>query len=228
MNPPNPEINILAVDTVTRHCSVAVSRNGSICRKSRTSLKHSSDLIGLIDHALKEQELTLPELDLVVVDTGPGSFTGVRTGIGVVQGIAYGAGIPACGIDSLSILAVASGADGIVLPVIDARMNQVYAGLYSVGGECQELVSPYVCDPEGIRYPDKGKLTVVGDGWQAWRSTIEAALEQEAVFDEAVACPDAGSAIEAVARYGLGTTGNPLALTATYVRDDVVRKPALR
>ncbi|MCY4148607.1 MAG: tRNA (adenosine(37)-N6)-threonylcarbamoyltransferase complex dimerization subunit type 1 TsaB [Gammaproteobacteria bacterium] len=217
------KINILAMDTATRNCSVALYAQGKISRLSRESMKHSSELIELIQNVLVGQGLTLNDLHMVIVNTGPGSFTGVRTGIGVAQGIAYGLGIPLCGIDSLSILATASGKRGIVLPIMDARMKQVYAGLYSIDDDLRVMLSPYVCDPDDIQTMKQQKFTVVGDGWHLYQSIFQMVLGDRAQFLETIVYPDAASAIDAFIRYGLGKTGSPLALSATYIRDNVVQ-----
>lgn len=192
-------------------------------------MKHSSKLIGLIQDMLDEQGIALNDLHMVIVNTGPGSFTGVRTGVGVAQGIAYGLGIPLCGIDSLSILATASGEKGIVLPIMDARMKQVYAGLYDIGDDLRVMLSPYVCNPDDIQAMNQQRLTVVGDGWQPYHSVFQMILGDKAQFLESVVYPDAASAIDAFIRHGLGETGSPLALSATYIRDNVAQgKPSER
>ena len=223
------EINILAMDTATRNCSVAIYSEGQISRISRESMKHSSELIGLVQNVLAGQGLTLNDLHMVIVNTGPGSFTGVRTGIGVAQGIAYGLGIPLCGIDSLSILATVSGKKGIVLPIMDARMKQIYTGLYDIGDDLSVMLSPYVCNPDDIQTMSQRKFTVVGDGWQPYHSVFQMILGDRAQFLESIVYPDAASAIDAFIRYGLGRSGSPLELSATYIRDNVVQgKPAER
>ena len=215
--------NILAIDTTTKNCSVALYAQGGIHSRSCISMKHSSELIGLIKSTLEEQAVSLHELEMVIVDTGPGSFTGVRTGIGVAQGIAYGLGIPLCGIDSLSILAVAAGKQGVVLPIVDARMNQVYAGLYRMGVECEVLVPPYVSNLEELQDLAQEELTVVGDGWQSSKALCQAVLGDKVNFEESVVLPEASAAIAAFIRHGIGTIQSPLELTATYVRNDVVQ-----
>lgn len=216
------ETNILAVDTSTRQCSAAIYTQGEIFNASRVSQKHSSQLIGLVEDVLRQQHLLLADLNLVIVNTGPGSFTGVRTGIGLAQGIAYGLRIPLCGIDSLSILATAANQKGIILPMIDARMKQVYSALYEIDVECKELIPPYVCNPADLLHLDQQQLTVVGDGWQSQQKIFRSMLGDRVEFDESLLYPDATSAINAMIRYGLGKTASPLELAATYVRDNVV------
>jgi len=223
------EINILGIDTVTKHCSVAVYARGKTSQLSCESTKHSSELIRLIQGVLVEQSLVLDDLHVVIVNTGPGSFTGVRTGIGVAQGIAYGLGIPVCGIDSLTVLATASNEKGIVLPIIDARMKQVYAGLYDMGDDCRVMLTPYVCNPDDIQTMNQQRFTVVGDGWQPYQSVFELILGNRAQYQESIVYPEAASAINAFILYGAGKTGSPLELSATYVRDNVVQgKPRNR
>ena len=128
------ELKLLAFDTSTETMTVAVANGALSWRHSgRGGAMASSTLIPAIQALLAEAGLALRELDAIAFGHGPGSFTGLRTACSVAQGLAFGAGVPVLGIDTL--MAVADQAREQagctqVLAVLDARMDEVYAGAY--------------------------------------------------------------------------------------------------
>lgn len=128
------ELKLLAFDTSTETMTVAVANGALSWRHSgRGGALASSTLIPAIQALLAEAGLALRELDAIAFGHGPGSFTGLRTACSVAQGLAFGAGVPVLGIDTL--MAVADQARQQagctqVLAVLDARMDEVYAGGY--------------------------------------------------------------------------------------------------
>ena len=130
------ELKLLAFDTSTGTMSIAVANGAQLWRHSGLGgALASSALIPAIQSLLAEAGLALRELDAIAFGHGPGSFTGLRTACAVAQGLAFGAGVPVLGIDTL--LAVAEQAhsqEGCsqVLAVLDARMDEVYAGGYEL------------------------------------------------------------------------------------------------
>lgn len=125
---------ILAIDAATEACSVALWNRGEqftlfeICPRAHTQL-----ILPMIQRVLSESQLTLTQLDAIAFGRGPGSFTGVRIGMGIAQGLALGAGLPMLGISTLATLAQGAyrmtGATQ-VLAAIDARMGELYWGEY--------------------------------------------------------------------------------------------------
>jgi tRNA threonylcarbamoyladenosine biosynthesis protein TsaB len=95
-------LNILAIDSSTEVCSVAFGNGADIFEEKNASRSgHSQTILELISTVLDNAQATLEELDLLAVDVGPGSFTGLRIGIGVAKGIAYAGRLPVAGISSL-------------------------------------------------------------------------------------------------------------------------------
>lgn len=235
----------LAIDTVTEQCSVAISHGGEVTQWLETGSKqHSRHLLDMIHIGLKEIGITLGELDGVIADVGPGSFTGVRVGLGVAQGIAYAQDIPVCSVNSLDALVFEAAqkiSSGRVLSALDARMSQVYWGLYEVSSDGRTSV---VIDPE-VNYPDQlfnqlldldgkqaGNTRVfgVGDGWQEYEETLTD-LKQAISVDviDKIRYPQARTLIEMVlmARADL-TWQDPLELHAFYIRNQVAEKSKKR
>lgn len=123
---------ILAIDTATEACSVALWNNGEkhalfeICPR-----EHTQRILPMVQQVLAESGVTLNQLDALAFGRGPGSFTGVRIGIGIAQGLAMGAELPMIGVSTLATMA--QGAFRVtgatqVLAAIDARMGEVYWG----------------------------------------------------------------------------------------------------
>ena len=152
-------MNILAFDTSTELCSAALLCNGDlVVREALAGNRHSELLLPMLHELLDEAGLRLQELDGLAFGKGPGSFTGLRIGCGVAQGLAFAADLPVLGVITLEAMALAAGAEH-VLTCIDARMHEVYAGAYRVIGTTIEVVTPPAVLP-----PDA--FTPAGD--QAW------------------------------------------------------------
>ncbi len=220
----------LAIDTATEMCSVSLSVSGEIrSREVLAANRHSSIVLAMVDELLAEAELTLNQLDLLVNDVGPGSFTGIRIGLGVAQGLAYGADLPLLGVDALSALAkgVESTNDN-VLAMIDARMGQIYWGRFAYQAGMPVLQGALnLSEPtglSGIECP----LHVVGSGWDCYAESLSELLTVAAFSTE---------------RFPLAVDGLALALNQpqsdwvsagelrpVYLRNDVAkvsRKPGL-
>lgn len=126
-------MKILCFDTTAKTATAAVVTEGKILAESSVTigLTHSQTLMPLTDGMLKAAGITLSDIDLVAVSHGPGSFTGLRIGIGTVKGICQGSGKKCIGISTLEALAYGfEGQDVWVCPVMDARCNQVYTALF--------------------------------------------------------------------------------------------------
>ena len=122
-------MNLLAIDTATEACSVALSGTGDTIleRFQIESRGHSNLVLTMAEDVLSEAGTSRHDLDCIAFDSGPGSFTGIRIGLGVAQGLALAFDLPLLGVSSLMALAEGSGVNA-VLPAIDARMGEVYWG----------------------------------------------------------------------------------------------------
>ena len=133
--------NILVFDTATIACSVAIStERGVFSRHIEQANSHSQQLLDMIQSVLKEAEISFDQLDFITVGTGPGSFTGLRIGIGIAQALAYSHNIPIITLSTLEMIAlncqnalnsnvtIASDQhqEGIIHVALDARMKEVY------------------------------------------------------------------------------------------------------
>lgn len=121
-------MKILAIDTATERCSVALRIHGRVTERVVDTPRGHADLIlPMVEEILREAGVSLRDLDGIAYGRGPGGFTGVRIAIGVVQGLAFGAALPAIGISNLAAVAqqVAQPGDRVMV-CMDARMSEVY------------------------------------------------------------------------------------------------------
>lgn len=135
---------VLAIDTTTSMCSAALAEEGRLLAELSTNIAntHSQRLLPIIDTLFRETDLKPDDLDLLAVSRGPGSFTGLRIGIATVKGLGLALDIPVAGFSSLHVLAHNFGGSGLVCPVLNARRDQVYTGLFRIGkGSPEEIIS---------------------------------------------------------------------------------------
>ncbi|MBF0779142.1 tRNA (adenosine(37)-N6)-threonylcarbamoyltransferase complex dimerization subunit type 1 TsaB [Streptococcus cuniculi] len=127
-------MKVLALDTSNQALAVALVENGRLQTEMTLAVKknHSISLMPTIDFLMQSVGWQPSDVERVVVAQGPGSYTGLRIGVATAKTLAYTLGIDLVGISSLQTL-VPKGVDGLVVPVIDARRNHVYAGFYKDG-----------------------------------------------------------------------------------------------
>ena len=166
-------MKILALDTTAKVASVAV------CDGERTLAEYSIDngltqselLLPMAEAAVKNLGITLSDIDLFAVTVGPGSFTGVRIGVSLVKGLAFGKNTPTVAVSTLEALAEnASGLSGIIIPCMDARRGEVYNAVFRSDKDgCHRLTEDRAISlsalAEELKNYDKEKIYAVGDGY---------------------------------------------------------------
>lgn len=165
-------MKILALDTSTLSGSAAVTDDGDVLAEvtARVRATHSEQILALVDRALQLAGVTLRDIHRLAVDLGPGSFTGVRIGLSTAKGLQLGTGLDLYGVSSLDVLAASAwGAHGNLLAALDARRNEVYAGLYRGDGTARATSiatlhgGPEVVGQRVVEAVPAGDITVVGD-----------------------------------------------------------------
>lgn len=165
-------MKILAVDTSSKLCSVAILEDKNLIKKLEldNGLTHSETLMPLIQQLLNECSLSLNNIDLLVSDVGPGSFTGIRIGVSSCKAFSDSLNIPCVGISSLEVLAYNIQNDGIICSTIDCKNNNCYFALYELNsGNYNVLIEPCaksvndVLDLLNSQYYNKC-ISFVGDG----------------------------------------------------------------
>jgi tRNA threonylcarbamoyladenosine biosynthesis protein TsaB len=170
-------MKLLALDTSSMACSVALGVERVIERHEVRPKEHTRLLIPMIEDVLEQGGVTLPELDAVVLGNGPGSFIGLRIGASVAQGICFGARRKLIPVSSLAVVAAEamerSGAAGVVVAQ-DAHMNEVYLAWYRRAEDGSPLA-----DGEAVLQPiapidrlaaseEVGRWHAAGDAWQRY------------------------------------------------------------
>ncbi|TDE75327.1 tRNA (adenosine(37)-N6)-threonylcarbamoyltransferase complex dimerization subunit type 1 TsaB [Streptococcus vicugnae] len=133
-------MKVLAFDTSSKALSVAILDGDNLLADITVNIKknHSINLMPAIDFLMKAVDLKPADLDRISVAQGPGSYTGLRVAVATAKTLAYTLGIELVGVSSLYALAAAADFEGLVVPVIDARRNNVYAGFYKNGQSVKE------------------------------------------------------------------------------------------
>lgn len=192
---------LLALDTSHMMGSVALSRGGGILCEILfdASDTHSATLMPAVNNCLGTARLSIADVDLFAVVTGPGSFTGLRIGLATIKGFAAAGKRPVVTADSLELLASAIPfAPDPVLVLVDARRGEVYSGLYDTSsGEAVELAGPSAISPSqtagflsgaGV----KGPVIACGTGMEKYRDQLAGILAEGSRFaDRRLSIPSA-------------------------------------
>ena len=154
---------MLAIDTTAAVATAALFQDGALIaeREADAGKKHAETLLPLIDELLEENGVTIHDIDLFAVDIGPGSFTGVRIGVSLVNALAFAAGKQIVAVDSLETLArAAAETSHPVCAIIDARNGNAYAALYQAG---KTLIQPSPVETEAFLADLPSDTVFVGD-----------------------------------------------------------------
>ncbi|MFQ1640129.1 tRNA (adenosine(37)-N6)-threonylcarbamoyltransferase complex dimerization subunit type 1 TsaB [Aeromonas veronii] len=225
------ELKILAVDTATEACSAALLVGDKLfSRWEEAPRDHTRKILPMVQAVLEDAGISLSDLDAIAFGRGPGSFTGVRIGISVAQGLAFGAGVPLIGISTLAAMAQGAyrleGAEQ-VLTAIDARMNEVYFGRYElIDGRMQLVGDEVVSEPAAlvdVRGKLAGLVTCVGTGFETYGETLSGLADELAVSQ--VRFPAAEDMLPLARAAWLAGEAVPVEqATPVYLRDKVTWK----
>lgn len=221
---------ILAIETSTELASVALLLNDRLLvRDTASAQTHSQNLLPMVQALLAEAGIRLADCDAIAFGAGPGSFTGVRTACGVVQGLAFGAKLPVAPVGTLDAMAEAcrekTGAAD-VLCLLDARMGEVYWAQFRHGPNgWQTVVAPRLSSPADV--VPSGPVLACGNGLAAYADAFSGrdflAAAEPAVMPHAAQV--AALARLAVAR---GETLDASAAQPVYLRNKVALTTAER
>ena len=227
-------LTLLALDTSTEACSVALFHRGEKTHINELAQRtHTKRILPMIDEILANSGLCLNQVDALAFGRGPGSFTGVRVGAGIAQGLAFGADFPVIPISNLTAMAQAAfelhQAENVGA-AIDARMNEVYFSqlvrekVRSDFGEFfqwQEIITEQVCSPEqAINQLRDDNAFRVGTGWAAYSQFTEKNLTSSDIT-----LPNALYMLElARVEYLQKRTISALEIEPIYLRNEVTWK----
>ena len=142
-------MKILAIGTSGKNCTIAISEDKNVIKEINinTGLTHSETLLPNIEKILQETNLTLNDMDAYAVSIGPGSFTGIRIGVATIKGLCLGVDKQVIAVPSLLGMAYnKKDFDGYIVSCIDARNDNVYAGIYKAENGIVKQVGDYISD----------------------------------------------------------------------------------
>lgn len=176
---------ILSIDTSGPTCGVALMEEGALLYEATANnkLTHSVNLMPMVEEALDKGGRELKDVGLLACVAGPGSFTGVRIGVAAVKGMARALNLPCIGVDALEALAAGvSFENGVVCPIRDARVKQVYGAAF-INGERLMPDEAMKLDAYLDTIQTLGeRFLFLGDGVPAYRALIKEKLGDKAFF----------------------------------------------
>jgi len=217
-------MNILAVDTATKSCSVAIIDNQSILAEQTkvTQQTHSKHVMGMIRATIDLSGLKFADLEGFAVSRGPGSFTGLRIGIATVKGLAFASRKPLVGVSSLEALAMQSANSSfLIVTLLDARRGEVYCCRYrykkeNLERETKEDLLPLEKAIQDINEP----CVFIGNGSVVYRNLLVDRLADLAHFE-----PDFQNTIRAstvaylsMGQFQYGNTDDVVNFVPVYIR----------
>lgn len=224
-------MNLLAVETATEACSVALATGEHVVARHLESPRaHGDRLLELIDEVLEEAGQERTQLDALAFGRGPGGFTSLRIGTGVVQGIAFALDRPVIPVSTLATLA--QGAHRVagarrVIAAIDARMGEIYCGNFELDREglMQPAGPEVVMPPVEFRCPPGEGWHGAGTGWETYREALTTECGTALAETPVHRLPDARDMIPlARAAWERGETVPADQAVPIYLRDRVAEK----
>lgn len=220
-------MNLLALETSTECCSVALWHGGSMMTRSEFAPRRHAELVlPMADALLAEAGLSRRSLDGIAVGRGPGAFTGVRLAISIAQGMAFGLDLPVVPVSSLAALALdAPDNGGFVVACIDARMGEIYAGAFRrIGINALEALSAESVGPaDRLILPRVGGgWNVLGSGWKTYTDALRDRLLVTPLWSDGDRYPQAAAVARlAAAEFAVGRGVAPELALPVYLRDNV-------
>ena len=220
---------VLAFETATDACSVAVSSGGVLSVRHRVAPRqHGALLFRLLEELVPGGDLRAHGIQVIAYGSGPGSFTGLRIAASVAQGLAFSSRLPAVAVSTLAVLAQTALRSGFVdaaesvLCTLDARADEVYGAVFAFeGGLAREREGPWACPPTDLvpRYP--GSMAAVGNGCR-YLDRFSSELRSRIHMTAPDLLPCAGDMIApALERFARGDIQSPSAIQPVYVRDEI-------
>jgi tRNA threonylcarbamoyladenosine biosynthesis protein TsaB len=223
-------MRVLALDTSTEYCSVALWQDGVVMERCElVGQKHSELLIEMLDALLKDAGFGIKDMDGIAFGKGPGSFTGARIACGAAQGLALGANLPVAGVCTLQALAESSGKPRVIA-ALDARMGEVYHAVYEKRDDVWEAVSePCLCKPEDAPSVPGENWFGAGSGFAVHGAVLGRRYAGQLLGMDGSMVPQAAAiATLGAAQFLLGRGADAAAALPLYLRDKVALKTSER
>ena len=225
-----PVVNLVALETSTEYCSLAVSRGTQVFERSfHAGQRHSELALPALRDLLQQAALDMRSIDGIAYGSGPGSFTGLRIACGMAQGLALARDLPVAGIGTLLALAEDCGADKVIA-CLDARMGEVYhAAYHKSGGNWIEMHAPALHKPDGVPQVEGGDWVGCGSAFRVHGAALARCYGGAISRTDADAVPNAAAVLRLATQvFALGLGVDAAAAVPLYVRDKVALKSSER
>lgn len=213
---------LLHIETATKVCSVALSKNGNLILVKETDdseYLHGEVITLFIEEVLKMTNLTLKQLSAVSVTSGPGSYTGLRIGVSTAKGLCYALSIPLISVDALYSLAVLASnkyPDQSICAMIDARRMEVFSAIYKPDLSVQKPISADILDED--TYANYEPFVAVGDGSNKMNEIWD---KREIKFDTTIRSSAVGQVSIAYEKYKANQLEDVAYFEPYYLKDFV-------
>lgn len=218
-------MKLLAIDTSTEACSAALYLDGETSsRYELAPRRHAELILPMVDSLLAGAGMQLIDLDAIAFGRGPGSFTGLRIATGIAQGLAFAANLPLVPVSTLAALAwTKKDKAGYIAAAVDARMNEIYFGLYQTGDAIELIGEERVLAPDKITVPATVTTCFgAGSGWARYSDSLSGTFSNRLTGYDGECYPHAAAiAVLAVPAVLDGETIKPGDAMPVYLRDKV-------
>lgn len=224
---------ILQIETSTQNCSVALSKNGKTISviENKTNFSHAEDLASFVDDILKLNHLSASQLTAIAVGKGPGSYTGLRIGVSLAKGLAFGLNIPLISVSSLqnmlynpTVTAIINNANNsFFVPVIDARRMEVYSMVFNQNYELIKPEKAIIVSQKTFDYFDQSPVYIFGDAANKLKPVLEN-QHNITIVNDVIPSANAMTAI-AYKKFNNNNFENIAYFEPFYLKDFIAGKP---
>ncbi len=218
-------MKVLGLETATTAGSIAiVDDNEGLISEVKINIKvaHAERLMNSVDWLFKSSKISINEIDAFAISIGPGSFTGLRIGLSTAKGLSYATNKPIVPVPTLDAFArTLPFCSHFICPMLDARKNEIYTGLYKWGDEMLKKVIPETAiRPSDFLKEIKEPTVFMGDGVKIYKKLITDTLKSNAIFAPTSKMSPSASIVAEIVIEKLkeGIFTDPVSLTPFYIR----------
>lgn len=184
-------VYILNIETATKNCSVSIAKDGqtiALREVAELGYSHAEKLHIFIEEVVADARISLGDIKAIAISQGPGSYTGLRIGVSAAKGLCYALDVPLIAVDTLQSLATqVKVADGVIIPMLDARRMEVYSAIFDSNLVKIRKVEAEVIDVDSF-YNIPQKKYFIGD---AVAKCKEILMRDDRVFFDEIIYPSA-------------------------------------
>lgn len=219
------DIFILNIETATKNCSVALSKNGetiALREIAEEGFSHAEKLHVFIEEIISESAISFQDLTAIAVSQGPGSYTGLRIGVSSAKGLCYALNIPLIAVDTLqSLAAQISIPNGLIIPMIDARRMEVFSAAFDLNLNTIQAVAAEIITEDSYKELEQ-EIHFIGDGASKCKAFLN---KSNFIFHDTIIYPSAKEmSFLSFEKYKKSDTVDVAYFEPLYVKDFMLTK----